>query len=482
MARLFRQRTTHYIDSNCKRCKASDPSATKVTKESKKWYGEYRDADDILKRVPLSTNKTASQAMLADLMKAADRRRSGFGTSHDDALATPLVVHVDAYKAVLESRNLSPVHIGNSIRSVKKVLTGCRFTFWRDVQPSRIEVWLQGQQADGRGLSTLNHTLESVKAFFNWMIQDGRAPSNPVAVLRRFNADTDRRRVRRSLTDKELKILLTKTGKSGKVRCGFDGESRSMLYLTAAFTGLRASELASLTVGSFDFQEQTFTVQAAHAKNRRQDTLPLHPILAEKLRAWLADRSVATLSIDNNAPLWPGNWAELRKGASMLRADLADAGIESETEDGRRIDFHALRTTFVTQLARAGVTLVTAQRLARHSTPTLTAKNYTRLELHDLAGSVAMLPSPSAPPEVLAATGTDDAEATIPSGEQPDLFTAPFTVQADKKGGQERILDETVEPALLAKETRKPLQNRGFPECPRQESNLHGCYPTRPST
>ncbi len=162
----------------------------------------------------------------------------------------------------------------------------------------------------------------------------------------------------------------------------------------------------------------------------------------------------------------------------MLRTDLKAAGIEWKNDEGQRIDFHALRTTFVTQLARAGVTLATAQRLARHSTPALTAKNYTRLELNDLAGSVAMLTAPSSSPETLAATGTDDAGTR----NRGDLFTVPVTVRPDKMGAKVMIPDETEESATLAKETEKPLIYRGFSECPRQESNLHGIATTRPST
>lgn len=77
-----------------------------------------------------------------------------------------------------------------------------------------------------------------------------------------------------------------------------------MLYLTAGFTGFRASELASLTSSSFDFEAETITVEAAHAKNKRQDTLPLHPALAERLSDWLATRP--TVPIDGNIHLWPG--------------------------------------------------------------------------------------------------------------------------------------------------------------------------------
>ncbi len=62
-----------------------------------------------------------------------------------------------------------------------------------------------------------------------------------------------------------------------------------------------------------------------------------------------------------------------------------------EDSDGRFLDFHALRVSYGTSLARAGVRLQMAQRLMRHSTPVLTANVYTRLELHDLRGAVACL-------------------------------------------------------------------------------------------
>ena len=133
------------------------------------------------------------------------------------------------------------------------------------------------------------------------------------------------------------------------------------------------------------------------------------------------------------------------------------AGIEWKNDEGQRIDFLALRTTLVTQLVRAGVTLATAQRLARHSTPALTAKNYTRLELSDLAGSVAILTAPSSSPETLAATGTDDAGTR----NRDDLCTVPVTGRPDKMGTQVRIPDETGKAASLVKEAEKPLIYRG---------------------
>jgi hypothetical protein len=46
--------------------------------------------------------------------------------------------------------------------------------------------------------------------------------------------------------------------------------------------------------------------------------------------------------------------------------------------------FHDLRGTTATLLARAGVGLVVAQRILRHSDPRLTANIYSRVDLADL--------------------------------------------------------------------------------------------------
>lgn len=66
----------------------------------------------------------------------------------------------------------------------------------------------------------------------------------------------------------------------------------------------------------------------------------------------------------------------------MMRADLEVANVPTRDESGRIVDFHALRHTFITNLATAGVHPKVAQSLARHSTITLTMDRYT----HQYAG------------------------------------------------------------------------------------------------
>lgn len=86
--------------------------------------------------------------------------------------------------------------------------------------------------------------------------------------------------------------------------------------------------------------------------------------------------------------------------------------------EGRVVDFHALRHSYIILLERSGVSPKLAQELARHSDIRLTMNVYTHARLHDLAGAVEGLPSVLTPrPEVeevtLKATGTDNASTTV---------------------------------------------------------------------
>ncbi len=201
-----------------------------------------------------------------------------------------------------------------------------------------------------------------------------------------------------------------------------------MLYTVAANTGLRASELASLTPEAFNLHDEPPTVHChgGYTKNGQEAVLPLRPDLVAALAAWLGNKP-------NGERLWPGTWVAY-SSAKMIRADLevtrqAWLGEAKEPKErdrreksshlkyadasGRVADFHALRHTFISNLARAGVHPKNAQALARHSTITLTMDAYTHTILSDLAADVAKLPplAGAKPPEaqvpVLRNTGTD---------------------------------------------------------------------------
>jgi integrase len=267
---------------------------------------------------------------------------------------------------------------------------------------------LIARRSRGVGVATTNRYVGAVKHFSCWLAQkinkklkqDGHGRHrwhDPLADLKRLNAEADVRHQRRPIVPEDFDRFLA-AARTGKTFRGLSGEDRAVLYTLAIYTGFRASELASLTPVSFDLDAEppTVTVGAAYSKHRREDVQPLRRDVAAVMRPYLAGRL-------RNAPVWPGKWA--RDGAAIIRRDLAAAGIPYEDERGEVIDFHGLRHTFISALARAGVRPKAAQELARHSTIALTQDYYTHLQLRDQVGALDMLPPPPAP-----GAGTDDPE------------------------------------------------------------------------
>jgi integrase len=102
---------------------------------------------------------------------------------------------------------------------------------------------------------------------------------------------------------------------------GYDGELRARLYLMSYLTGLRRSELASLTPGSFQLaaEHPTLTVEAAFSKHRHKDILPLHPELTPLVAEWIVGKQPTD-------KLFPR--LDRKKTWFVVKKDLARAGIE----------------------------------------------------------------------------------------------------------------------------------------------------------
>jgi integrase len=421
------------------------------TRESAKWYVEVKDHEGRRRRIPGFTDKgpTAEigrqverlislravkqpptpelSAWLEGMPAAFTRQLAKWGIldARHVGHSKPLAEHVSDFERSLEAKANTARYVAETGMRVRAVLDGCGFKFSSELSAARVASWLADQRAKAMGTATSNHYLTAVKGFCAWLVRERRITANPLGHLSRLNGQADIRRERRALAA-DIFARLVDAAENGPTHNGLTGRERAMLYRTAAYTGLRASELASLTCQSFDLEGEpaTVTVEAAYSKRRRTDVLPLHPDLAERLGRWFQERSTATeresvvLAFKNAAEvnvarLWPGAWAEKRHAAAMLREDLKAAGIEYD-DGGRVFDFHALRHQFITSLAQAGVHPKTAQELARHSTITLTLDRYSHVGLYDQNAAIASLPAmPSAQAATAQSTGTDDAHATV---------------------------------------------------------------------
>jgi len=400
-----------------------------VLAESRKWYVEYRDADGIVRRVPGFTDRKATEQLAAKLEREAAQRKTGLIDRHAEHRKRPLSEHLAEWKAALLAKGTTRQYAEVQAARAGDVIEGCGYRYWPDLSASRVQAFvsdLRKDRTEKRGVSarTANGYLQAVRQFCRWMVRDDRAPDNPLAHLQGYNARAEPRTVRRAMTEEECLALL-RAAEDGPERYGICGADRAALYRAALGTGFRANEMRHLTPVDFalDDAPPTITVRACYSKRRREDVQPIAPGLAAMLRDYLADK-------DPDEPVFV--MPDRTNVARMLRGDLEGAGIPHEDDSGRVLDFHALRHTYISLMARAGVPPKVLMDLARHSDINLTMAFYSHTLVSDRAEALSALPDLTGRPaggRRKAATGTYDA-----SPHQAD-FTPQDAKQSDKRDG-----------------------------------------------
>ena len=437
-----------------KRVTKHAPGAVRTVKKSPTWWGRYTDGEKKRHQARLSKSKEIAGRMLAKLAGDSQLASVGIRDPFAEHRDRPLAEQAEEFGRYLSGKGNTEGHVKKTVAHCLAVLEGIGADAFEDLQPSAVVEFLAGlrDKADERppleegrewftkaelvatvgvhpasvarllrkdglqgagngkarrypravvaalrerlrpgvGVSTSNHYLTSVKGFTRWLVRDRRALLDPLACLSRMNADADLRVRRRALDPADFARLVEAARRARPFR-SLSGADRAVIYPLAARAGLRASELASLSPASFDFDAPSVTVEAAYSKRRRKDVQPLPADAAELLRAYVAGRPAAL-------PLWPGTWPEV--GAEMVRLDLAAAGIAFLDADGLVYDFHALRHQFITDMVNAGVHPKDAQALARHSTITLTMDRYAHVRpanLHAALDRLAPLAEPAPP-------------------------------------------------------------------------------------
>ncbi len=410
-----------------------------------------------------TTDKRLAERLAQRWEDHAIERRSGLVDARAETLAAqearPLSEHRADFATYLEAKGTSPGTIDAADARISRILTHAKAERVADLSPSAIMGAIQHLRApgvvtaDGLSAKTASHYVRAIKSFTRWLVRDKRTATDPLSHLAGFNADTDRRRVRRDLTPEEVARLIDAAEKSDSVKVprpsrDEKGErktsmvwmrcpERAWAYRIAAGTGFRASEVGSLTPESFDLDADTptVTVEACYSKRKRRDVQPMRADLADLLRTWLRTKEAGK-------PVCP---IPHGKGALLIRADLDAARAvwlaeattpgeraKREASDflrhtdgaGRVADFHGLRHTFISRVVQSGASVRVAQELARHSTPTLTIGRYSHARLNDLTRALDNLPSATTP-----APAREQAKATGTHGASPEPIGRPAHLQ-----------------------------------------------------
>ena len=337
------------------------------------YRGRYRlEGEARITEIPLHTpDKRVAQQRLEQIVRDKQMEQAGIlaPSAVRKAAQSSLEEHLANYVADLTALQRDDQYIYELKNRVRRLIKECGWKQLKDVTADSYQAWRAKQTLSPK---TLNEYLGSMSSLLNWMEKHERVARNPLVHVQKVQANGRQVRPRRAFTDDEMQRLLAVAG------------ARKVVYLTAVYTGLRRSELAALERRDLHLEgEKPFiNVRASTTKNHQQAVIALHPELVDALRLHVA-KLPAGASI-----LFSGVMPTMKR----FKADLKEADIAFLNATGHRADFHSLRHTLATNLARAGTAPRVAMEIMRHSDMRLTAKTYTDAGLLPVADAVLKLP------------------------------------------------------------------------------------------
>jgi len=288
-----------------------------------------------------------------------------------DAAQRPLQEHLNDYEADLITRGRAG-RGGRGAGLLKaRIVLLIKENGWKlpaHVSADSFVAWRNRHKAAAR---TLNHYLQGMISFLNWMERVGRIKANPLKFVGKVDERGQKTRKRRAFTDDELRTLIEGSG------------PRGIIYFTAARTGVRQEELRQLVWGDVRLDDKIphIIVRAETAKNKTQEPVFLVPEIAEALKVHRPlDWSAKELVFPRGIPR-----------ASRLRMDAARVGVAYRDEQGRYADFHALRYTWATFMRKHGISDTFATKQMRHQTIRQT-DGYTDVTQLPIYDSIKKLP------------------------------------------------------------------------------------------
>ena len=383
-----------------------------VLKRDGAFYARWKDsAGNWRRQVTAATTKKDAQRFADDLERKAERQAKGLEPLDEE---NKPMTFGELYTWWMKEYG-SKLRGANDGFFRKRLVSKLERLPLQEVTSARIEGIMQSQSEE-LSEKSLNELRGCVHTLFRRAAERGRWTGlNPAIAVRR-------RKVPRKLFD---------TLRAEEVTVVFKHLSDEWrpLFATAVYTGMRKGELLGLQKTDVDLVASTIAVRRSYdhetTKGGHADLIPL----ATPLRPYLA----AAMLSSRSEYVFPGADGKMRRHDTKLRQvlqrALARAGmvlgyrhvcrrkgcdhVEKAKDRAirhcpksnmklwpkaipRPMRFHDLRGTTATLLARAGVGLVVAQRILRHSDPRLTANIYSRVDLSDLQAGIDRMGIPGA--------------------------------------------------------------------------------------
>jgi integrase len=350
-----------------KRQRNGKQSSNRIWRARLKLDGDVKARDISLN----CADKQTAEQKLRDSIRDQERESVGLlaPSAQRKTFESPLAELVGGYVADLKALGRSTDHVRHVDKRLLRLIRECK---WQNLREVTADSFLRWRAEQTQAPKTINEYHAVLSALFTWLRKQNRVAANPFEIVSKVDTRGKESFQRRALNDDEAKRLLA--------------GPRKLLYLLVLHTGLRRGEINALHGSDFhlDTINPFYMVPTAKSKSRKEQPRPLHPELVAELQ-----KLKAAGKLKPEDSVFPERVPPMK----VIRADFKAAEIPLKDERGHVVDFHALRTTYITRLQRAGVSPREAMELARHSDMRLTMKTYTDVAQLPLAATVRGLPS-----------------------------------------------------------------------------------------
>ncbi len=238
------------------------------------------------------------------------------------------------------------------------------------IRASQIQEWIHAQTNEGKTARSISRKISTLKAFWRFMLIQGYTQSNPTQKL--ILPKTEKP-LPAFFKHSEMQSVLNKS--TAKTPNLFEATRDELIIRLFYLTGIRLSELISISDKNIDWEQESLRVIGKRNKER---IIPLSEALCSEIKDYIALRNQETdahaerlFVRANGMPLYP------KLVYNMVRKKMSAASSLKKKSP------HILRHSFATTLLNEGADIYAVKELLGHSSLAAT-QVYTHTSFEEL--------------------------------------------------------------------------------------------------
>lgn len=232
-----------------------------------------------------------------------------------------------------------------------------------EIKTIHVKGYLRHCQAKGNSANTINTKLQRIRAFFNFMKEEGIVKESPASKVKRQQVDI---KIDVFIDEQINQMLAYYRGLRRREKSYFAYRGY-MLIVTFLGTGIRRTEIINLKWSDVDLENLTISV---YGKRRKREIVFLTEKLAKELSAYnlFCSRYFPKLSeyvfVNRNNTQMTQNSIMLLFQNLQRKMNFSDV----------RVSPHTFRHTFCHRLAMSGMSAFAIQKMMRHENIAVTMR------------------------------------------------------------------------------------------------------------